>query len=172
MGGHDLVRRMDRQGGVLTWCRKCSGYARQRMRPKLMNCCEPEPMGTQAHGKMLKRIQVLDDGRVPAKEARSWRIEGQKTRITRKGHQRLLSKVEIEGFMSQKGLWNLVREKVLRERGALPKEEGDVIRKYKAMHEENFLSSWLREDGRAKEGRILEMDKEKREEWSEKRKRK
>ena len=112
-------------------------------------------MGTQAHGKMLKRIQVLDDGRVPAKEARSWRIEGQKTRITRKGHQRLLSKVEIEGFMSQKGLWNLVREKVLRERGALPKEEGDVIRKFKAMHEENFLSRWFREDGREKQGRIL-----------------
>ena len=37
------------------------------MRPKLMNCCKLEPMGTQAHGKMLKRIQVLDDGRVPAK---------------------------------------------------------------------------------------------------------
>ena len=124
------------------------------MRPKLMNCCKPEPMGTQAHGKMLKRIQILDDGRVPAKEARSWRIEGQKTRITRKGHQRLLSKVEIEGFMSRKGLWNLVREKVLRERGALPKEEGDVIRKYKAMHEENFLSRWFREDGRERRKNI------------------
>ena len=46
--------------------------------------------------------------------------------------------------MAQKGLWNLVREKVLRERGALPKEEGDATRKYKALHEEIFLSSWLR----------------------------
>ena len=36
--------------------------------------------------------------------------------------------------MAQKGLWNLVRDKVLRERGALLKEEGDVIRDYKAMH--------------------------------------
>ena len=25
LGGHDLVRRMDRQGEVLIWCRKCSG---------------------------------------------------------------------------------------------------------------------------------------------------
>ena len=41
--------------------------------------------------------------------------------------------------MAQKGLWNLIREKIMWERGALPKEEGDAIRDYKAMHEENFL---------------------------------
>ena len=70
-----MVRRIDRQGEVLKWCRKCSGYARQRMRPELMNCCKPEPMGTQGYVKMLKRIQVLEDGRVPAKEAKkNWRI--------------------------------------------------------------------------------------------------
>ena len=28
-----------------------------------MNCCKLEPMGTQGHGKMLKRIQVPEDGR-------------------------------------------------------------------------------------------------------------
>ena len=33
LGGHDMVRRMDRQGEVLIWCRKCSAYARQRMDP-------------------------------------------------------------------------------------------------------------------------------------------
>ena len=37
--------------------------------------------------------------------------------------------------MAQKGLWNLAREKILREREPLPKEEGDAIREYKAMHE-------------------------------------
>ena len=78
LGGHDLLRRIDRQGEVLTWCRKCSGYARQRMGHKMMNSCKPEPMGAQVYGRMLKRIQVLEDGRVPAKEARNWRIEGQK----------------------------------------------------------------------------------------------
>ena len=31
MGGHDMLRKVDRQGDVLIWCRKCSGYARQRM---------------------------------------------------------------------------------------------------------------------------------------------
>ena len=40
--------------------------------------------------------------------------------------------------MAQKGLWNLAGEKVLRERGALPKEKGDVIGECKAMHEDTF----------------------------------
>ena len=43
---------------------------------------------------------------------------------------------------------------MLRDRGALPKEEGDVIGEYKAMHEENCLSSWLREDGKEKEEKL------------------
>ena len=136
LGGHDLVRRMDRQGEVMIWCRKCSGYARQRMGPKLMNCCKPEPMGIQEYGKMLKGIQVLEDGRVLAKEAGSWRVEGQKRRMTRKEYQRPLNKFEMEGFMVQQGLWNLAREETLGDRGALPTEEGHVIREYRAMHEE------------------------------------
>ena len=41
-------------------------------------------MGTQEYDKILKRIQVLEDGGVPAKEARSWRIEGQKRRLREK----------------------------------------------------------------------------------------
>ncbi len=52
----------------------------------------------------------------------------------------------MEGFMGKNGLWNLAREKILREGGALPKGKGDAIREYKAMTEENFLSSWLREE--------------------------
>ena len=74
LGSHDLVRRVDRQGRVLIWGRKCSGHARQRMGPKLLNCCKPEQVGTEEHGKMLKRIQIVEDGRVPAKEAKRWKI--------------------------------------------------------------------------------------------------
>ena len=101
LGGHDLVRGMDRQGEVLTWCRKCSGYARRRMGPKLMNCCTPERMGTKEYGKMLKRIQTLEDGRVPAKEAKNF--GGSKEKITRKEYWRLVNKFEIVGFIAQHG---------------------------------------------------------------------
>ena len=51
---------------------------------------------------MLKRLQVLEDGGVAAKEARSWRIEGPKRRITRKEYQTLLNKFEMEGCIAQK----------------------------------------------------------------------
>ena len=46
-----MVRRMDRQGEALMWCRKCSGYARQRMGPETDELLKPEPMGTQGVAK-------------------------------------------------------------------------------------------------------------------------
>ena len=70
LGGHDLVRSIDRQGEMLIRCRKCSGSARQRMGPT-------RQVSTKEHGKMLKRIQIPEDGRVPAKEAKHWEIERQ-----------------------------------------------------------------------------------------------
>ena len=64
---------MDRQGEVLIGAG--NAVAMRGKGPKLMSCCKPEQVGTKEHGKMLKRIQVLEDGRVPAKEARDWKIE-------------------------------------------------------------------------------------------------
>lgn len=60
---------------------------------------------------------------------------------------------------------------MLQDRGALPKEEGDVIREYKAIHEENFLDSWLREDVEGKEEGKKKVDKDTKEEVSRKRER-
>ena len=48
----------------------------------------------------------------------------------------------------------------LADRGALPREDEDLLREHQAMHEENFLSSWLREDVEGKEGENTEMDSE------------
>ena len=47
--------------------------------------------------------------------------------------------------MAQKELRNIAK-RILEDRGALPEEDGNELREYKAMHEENFLSSWLLED--------------------------
>ena len=132
------------------------------MGPKLMNCCRPEQRDTKEFGKMVKGFQILEEGRVPTKEAKNWRIEGDKKRIKRIEFQRILNKFEMESFMAQKGLWNFPREKILVERGALLKQESDAIREYKAMNEEISLSSWLREGGREKEERMVELSNEKR----------
>ena len=106
---------------------------------------------------------------VPAKEARNWKIEGQKRRITRKEHHGLLNNFEMEGFMAQKGLWNLARENLLQDRGEWPEEEGDDIREYEAMHEENVQRSWLRKDGEDKRGRRMEAERQTREEMGKQR---
>ena len=50
------------------------------------------------------------------------------------------------------------RDNAAGHRGARLEEEGDIDREYKAMHEENFFSSWLREVGKNKEERIMEVD--------------
>ena len=56
------------------------------MGPKLMKCCRLETMGTQDYGNMLKRIQVLEEGRVPAKEARSCGISLEKRSCGKEEH--------------------------------------------------------------------------------------
>ena len=49
-----------------------------------------------------------------------------------------------------------LREKNPEGRSELPKEEGDAVRGYKAMHDENVLSSWLRSDLTGKERKVNE----------------
>ena len=128
-----------------------------------------EQVGTEEHGKMLKGIQILEVGRVRAKEAQNWMIEGQKRRITRKEHRRLRNEFEMGGFMTQKGQWNLARRKMPQDRGAVLEEEGDIVREYKAIHEETILRSWLKKVGQDKKERKMEVDTETKEEVSEKR---
>ena len=50
------------------------------------------------------------------------------------------------------------------DRGALPREDGVLLRAYQATHEENFLSRWLREDVEGKEEEREILNKEAKEE--------
>ena len=72
MGGHGLVRRMDRQEEVLIWCRKCSGYV-IKMGLKLKN----------TGGSWNENEIRFWKRQIPTKEARNWNLERQR-RITRK----------------------------------------------------------------------------------------
>ena len=40
--------------------------------------CKRQQVGTKGNGKMMKRILVLEVGRIPAKDAGNWKIEEQK----------------------------------------------------------------------------------------------
>ena len=54
--------------------------------------------------------------------------------------------------MARRGLWNIAKKKnkALKDRRALPREEGDASREYKAIHEESFLGSGSRKIGKVK----------------------
>ena len=83
MGGHDVVRRVDGQGSFAL-VHKISSSARQRMGPKLMDCSQRR--GTKEDGKIFKRILILEEEKVPAKNSRGWNIEGQKRRGYQQGN--------------------------------------------------------------------------------------
>ena len=126
------------------------------MGPKLMNCCKLEQVGAEEYGHMLKRTQGLEDGRVPAKEAKGRRIQGQKRRIAKKEYQRLLNKFEMEGFMAPRRIVESRLEKKCCTIGEsyVRKRVTSLERTRLCMNEDNFLSSWLREDvKRKKKGR-------------------
>ena len=95
----------------------------------------------------MKRISILEEWRVPAKNARGGTIEDQKRTVTRKDMQ----KFDVGGFMAETRLWDIAKKRMLEDRGALPREDGDLLWEYQEMHEENFLSSWRREDVEGKE---------------------
>ena len=93
-------------------------------------------------------------------------IEGQE-----KNHKKRASEASEQvrngSFMAHKGLWNLAGEKDPegKRRRVTPLESN------KAVHEDNFLSSWLRTDGRKKEERKVEVSHENKEERGERRRR-
>ena len=94
---------------------------------------------------MLKRIQVLEGGRVPAREARNWKIEGQKRRITRMDYRRLWNDFEMCGFMAQTGPWNLVRGRKCCKKEVHCQGKNETMSKCtRPCIEDDSLSSWLR----------------------------
>ena len=103
---------MDRQEEVLIWCRKCSGYARHRLGPKLVNCCRPE--------QMAREKKQNDENNPDSRRRKSPSETG--TELENRGS------FEMEGLMAQHGLWNLAMEKIRKERGELLNMEGDAVR--------------------------------------------
>ena len=146
----------------MLWCRKCSGHARQRLGPTLMNRRKPEKIDTKEYWEDVKTNpnprRGREGGRSLPRMREGGKIVEQKSRVTRKECKRLREEFEVGGFMAQKGLWNIAKKRMFEDGEALPKEDGDLLREYQAMHEKNFLCSWPREerkDGRHATERLL-----------------
>ena len=72
---------------------------------------------------------------MPAKNARGRNIERQKRRATRKEYKTLREEFEVGSFMPHKGLWNIVKKRMLEDRGAPLKKCGNQLRENRAKHE-------------------------------------
>ena len=78
LGGHDMERRVDRHGEAVVWCRKCSGYGRCRLGPKLMNPCKPDKLDTKEHKKHVEHNLELEEGGVPDNRERVNKLKERK----------------------------------------------------------------------------------------------
>ena len=90
---------------------------------------------------MSKIILKLEEGRVPAKEARKiGKLKGPKGGPPGKSALGLVKNLNWTFHGSKRAIGTSPKG----EDSACPKKDGDVIREYQAVHEENFISSWLR----------------------------
>ena len=94
-------------------------------------------------GRTWKIILKLEEGRVPDRNAKGWKVEGEK----KKSYQERVQEVDghflkLEVSWRKKGLWIIAKKVCWRTEELCPKKRET----YKTMHDENFLSSWLRMD--------------------------
>ena len=94
---------------------------------------------TEEYGRMKKRIEILEDGRVAASRESGWKIAGETaTQVTRKKYGRLRV-FQDGGLMAQK---RALDEKTRGERRELPKKVRDEVRESEAMMEEKFCDKY------------------------------
>ena len=89
--------------------------------------------GTDGHskklGKMVNKNPNTRGRESPCqKRQKTGESRDEKKIITSKEYRRLLNNFEMEGLMTQKGLWKLAKEKRMKERGELPNEESDGLK--------------------------------------------
>ena len=91
-GESDRIGEKSRQAGEhIDWVQKVLGLCEaENGTTNVKNCWRAEQVGKKECGKMLKRIHILEVGRVPAKGSKDWKIEGKKRWITRKEYKRLI----------------------------------------------------------------------------------
>ena len=85
----------------------------------MSNRCRSESNNDRGHKRIKKRIEVREEGRVPARKDKGWKIEGEKKQVTREEYKRLKEDFQDSSMMAQKRLWTHMDKKIREERGAL-----------------------------------------------------
>ena len=97
------------------------------MGPQLLNCCRPEN-GHQRIWQNDEKNPDLSQKEESLSRGKELENRGRKEKSHEKGIQEAVKKIEMEGLMAQEGLWSLAKDKIMKERGELPNEEGDVVK--------------------------------------------
>ena len=137
LGGHNIVRRVDRNAEALAWCRKSSCYARQKTGTK-----SDEPMQTRkdGHERVWKDLRTNPH---PRRSEGSWQ-KRERERVEnwrgKKSHKERVQEAE-RGIWRWKfhGTKRFVEDRqILEDWGAWLEEDVDLIREYKAMPTRTF----------------------------------
>ena len=88
--------------------------------------------GASGHKRTRQDAKTNSDSR---RQQETGRLKDKRGELLERNTEDCRLSLRCEDSWRGKGLWNLAREKMLQDRGALPKEEGDIVREYKAMHE-------------------------------------
>ena len=123
---------------VRPWCGagRCSGCARCRLGLELTNRCRPESHDTKGYEQTLNTCAKKEGCQT---NAAGWTVDGEKSSVTRKECNRLRVEFGVGCFMAQQELCNIAKNRMMEDKGALPKEEVNSTRDYKATHEKKFL---------------------------------
>ena len=71
-----------------------------------MGKCRPEDKGAKEKRKMLRRLLVGEEGKVPDEAAKDWQVEGKRVDVAREEYKNFNKEFEVVGQMAKKyGTW-------------------------------------------------------------------
>ena len=125
-GGHDMVRRVDRN--------EMFGLCARTIRTQIDDSMQAGETGDERFWNMIRRIKIIDEEGVLPATREDGHFEEKKEESPERNAKRLREEFDV---------WDM-----LEDGGALP-----LLREFQAVYEKNFLSSWLREDVKVKRRR-------------------
>ena len=82
--------------------------------PTFLNRCRAEKKHTNEYRQMVKIILKIEEEREPCRNAKGWKVEGEKRGVTKTQECRMLrEEFEVGVFKLQNGVWNFAERRML-----------------------------------------------------------